>query len=108
MFEWLFPSSCPLEPDERAWVDARVAWILRSYPHLVEFPVRLPLRSDFPDAYDGTRDAACALFRRIQTYAQARGETKPPWRKHLSADPRAYFEQSCRFLRREPPLSLLP
>ena len=44
----------------------------------------------------------------LARYAQARGETKPAWRKHLSADPRAYFEQSRRFLRREPPLSLLP
>ena len=44
----------------------------------------------------------------LARYAQARAETKPAWRKHLSADPRAYFEQSRRFLRREPPLSLVP
>ena len=34
----------------------------------------------------------------LALYARLRGEPKPAWRKHLSADPRAYFEQSRRYL----------
>jgi hypothetical protein len=34
----------------------------------------------------------------LAIYARLRGELRPVWRTHLDADPRAYFEQSRRYL----------
>ncbi len=34
-------------------------------------------------------------------YAWLRGETKPPWAKHLSTNPRAYLKQGLRFKNRQ-------
>ena len=44
----------------------------------------------------------------LAIYARLRGEAKPAWRKHLDHDPRAYFEQSRRYLEKRFPGGLEP
>lgn len=68
MLSWLFPSTCPVDEEHRLWIESRAGWIVRNYPDLIELPVRLPLREDFPDPYERSHDAASALMRRIQSY----------------------------------------
>jgi len=68
MLGWLFPSSSPVDEELRLWIESRARWIVLHYPDLIEFPVRLPLREDFPEPYERSHDAASALMRRIQSY----------------------------------------
>lgn len=57
MFGWLFGSSCPLDPDAKAWVEARLLWLRDEF---------------FPDPYDGSRPAVRQLYRRVCGYMGVR------------------------------------
>lgn len=69
MFGWAEPR-CPVDPEQRAWIDARWAWLREQFgaerPRRVK--VVLPTREDFPDPWDGTPEAGLALLARVQGY----------------------------------------
>lgn len=59
-----------LDPLERAWLDARWAWLLETFGQEVPRAATavVPDEACFPDPYDATPDAAGAMFTRVQGY----------------------------------------
>jgi hypothetical protein len=74
MFGWLFGSSCPLDPDAKAWVETRLLWLRDEFgaDDLYGKPLVLPTDEFFPEPYDGSRPAVRRLFRRVCDYMGVR------------------------------------
>jgi hypothetical protein len=70
MFGWLFGSECPLDPQGKAWVEERLAWLRDEFgaDDLYGGTMILPTPEFFPDSYDGSRDSVFALYDRVCDY----------------------------------------
>lgn len=70
MFGWLFGSGCPLDPQGKAWMEERLAWLRDEFgaDDLYGGTMVLPTPEFFPDPYDGSRDAVYTLFDRVCGY----------------------------------------
>lgn len=70
MFGWLFPSSCPVDPEAKRWVEGRLGWLRDEFgaDDLYAGGMVLPTREYFPDPYDGSRKAVRVLFDRVCDY----------------------------------------
>jgi hypothetical protein len=69
MFGWFGPT-CPCDPAAKRWVESRLQWLSGQFGlHvLLERPIILPTPEFFPDPWDGSRQAAHRLFRRVCEY----------------------------------------
>jgi hypothetical protein len=69
MFSWFRPV-CPCDPAAKRWVEDRLRWLTRQFGlHvLLERPIILPTEEFFPDPWDGSTKAACAMFHRVCEY----------------------------------------
>jgi tetratricopeptide (TPR) repeat protein len=69
MFGW-FQARCPLGDEDRLWIEARMAWLIGQFgaERMLQAPVILPTEEFFPDPYDGSEEAARALFPRVCRY----------------------------------------
>lgn len=72
MFEWLFPPTCPVSPERKAWLERRMNWLGGQFGvrRLLARPVVLPTPEFFPDPYDGSPATAEALFARVCRYME--------------------------------------
>jgi hypothetical protein len=71
MLGWLFGRrGCPVEPEERTWIEERTRWLCREFglARLRQGRVILPSPEFFPDRWDSSPDAAAILFRRVREY----------------------------------------
>jgi hypothetical protein len=68
----LFAPKLPVSPDEREWIDERIAWLADAFaeeiPSRLPQPIVLPTNEYFPDDYDGTEAMLYPLFRRVCGY----------------------------------------
>jgi hypothetical protein len=64
------PPSCPIDPDQQQWLDARFDWLLEPFGHDAPANTRviLPTPEFFPDVYEGRPDDAQAMLNRICGY----------------------------------------
>jgi tetratricopeptide (TPR) repeat protein len=68
MFGW-FKTTSPLTDAQRAWLDARFAWLLQQFGEArLHKAVVTPTVEFFPEPYTGTADDAVALFNRVCHY----------------------------------------
>lgn len=69
MLGWFRPS-CPCDPTAKQWVEERLRWLAEQFGlHiLLERRIVLPTDEFFPDRWDGSDDAARAMFRRVCEY----------------------------------------
>jgi hypothetical protein len=69
IFDWFAPAA-PLEPREKAWVEVRMQWLADQFgiDRLVRAEVVQPTTTYFPDAYDGTPEAAQRYLDRLCGY----------------------------------------
>jgi len=69
IFDWFGPS-CPVEAEERAWLDERLAWLVEQFgiERIQGAEQVLPSPAFFPDPYDRTPDAALKMFERVKDY----------------------------------------
>ncbi|MCC6360810.1 MAG: hypothetical protein IT450_18890 [Phycisphaerales bacterium] len=67
MFGWLFPPSCPCDPEAKRWIERRLDWLHREFPDNVftGSPMILPTDEFFPDAYTPTPDGAELMKDRV-------------------------------------------
>lgn len=70
MFERLFKPKCPCDPAAKRWVEQRLAWLAGQLRKSAFSGGRiiLPTREFFPDRYDGSEEAAHALFETVCLY----------------------------------------
>ena len=70
MFGWLNnESKCPVGPKLQAWLEGRVAWIVREFGiERLREEVVLPNDDFFPDEYNGTEDDVRRLFKQVCEY----------------------------------------
>jgi hypothetical protein len=70
MFDWLFPPRCPVDAEKKAWIEKRMSWLTRQFglERLYDVRVILPTPEFFPDPYNGTKEDAMAIFRRVCGY----------------------------------------
>ena len=63
-------ASCPVGPDESAWVEGRFSWLSEQFgaEPPKNAPVVLPTPEFFPDPYDGNPEGVPALFGRVCDY----------------------------------------
>lgn len=61
---------CPIDQDERDWLEFRLGWLVDQFGagHLTRCPIILPTREFFDEPYDGTMQAAQDVFGRICRY----------------------------------------
>jgi tetratricopeptide (TPR) repeat protein len=70
MFGW-FKTISPLTDAQRAWLDARFAWLLQQFGEArLCKAVVTPTAEFFPETYRGTSDDALALFNRVCRYME--------------------------------------
>lgn len=64
---WKAPS-CPIDDERRAWFDDRWAWLKEELgvERARQARVLTPTPADFPDPWDGSEEAAEALFERVR------------------------------------------
>jgi hypothetical protein len=69
MFGWFAPS-CPADPAAKAWIEKRFLWLCEQFgvDQFARNVMVLPTHDFFPDPYDGSQDAACALLHRVCSY----------------------------------------
>jgi tetratricopeptide (TPR) repeat protein len=69
MFNWLRPR-CSVQPDVRAWVAWRMAWLVSQFgrDRLTGGRVVLPSEEYFPSPYDGSREDARVLLDQVCRY----------------------------------------
>src|SRR5262245_47877360 len=70
MLGWLFARSCPCDPPAKAWLEERLHWLAGKFDdHAFKGGrIVLPTPEFFPDPYDGSKDAAQTLLRRVCGY----------------------------------------
>lgn len=59
--------SCPVAPEDKAWIEARFAWLAGQFglDRLRQAPVVLPSPHFFPDRFEGRPEELPALFGRV-------------------------------------------
>lgn len=64
---WPFKPRCPVSPEERAWIEDSLDWLVSEFgaDQLRRAPV-LPERDFFPAHYDVTEDSIAAVFERVR------------------------------------------
>ncbi len=72
MFGWLFPARCPVEPDRKLWLESGLNWLGGQFgaQRMLQRPIVLPTPEFFPDPYDGSREAATAIFDHVCQYME--------------------------------------
>jgi hypothetical protein len=72
MLGWLFPAKCPVGPERKAWLESGLNWLGGQFGagRMLGRPVVLPTPEFFPDPYDGSREAAAAIFDRVCRYME--------------------------------------
>jgi hypothetical protein len=67
MFDWLFRPTCPVEADDKKWLEGRMVWLTREFglERLLDVRVILPTPKFFPDPYQGEERDVRALFKRV-------------------------------------------
>ncbi len=70
MFDWLFPPSCPCDPQTKAWVERRLAWLAEQFPESAfsGHPIVLPTPEFFPGTYRGDDTSVRRLFAQVCEY----------------------------------------
>jgi hypothetical protein len=70
MLNWLFRPTCPCDPEAKAWVEERLAWLADEFADSAFSgrPVVLPTDAFFPDPYDGSKKAVRRLLDRVCGY----------------------------------------
>ena len=69
MFGWFRPTIA-IEPEIKSWVEARTGWLVEQFgrDRLRDGPTILPTKEYFPERFDGSDDAARAIFDRTCRY----------------------------------------
>ncbi len=69
MFNWFRPS-CPVEPEQKAWIESRMTWLIEQFGErrLRDVEVVLPTPDFFPDPYDGSEESVRLLLDRVCDY----------------------------------------
>lgn len=73
MFGWFSSKAeCPVDPDMRAWIDARWQWLEDQFgrDRLQRVQVVLPSPEFFPDPFQGTEEDAQRMLYRVCTYME--------------------------------------
>lgn len=73
MWNWFRSKpTCPVQRESKAWIESRIAWLIREFgwDRICCAPVVLPNDDCFPDAYDGSSEAARAMLDRICGYME--------------------------------------
>lgn len=70
MLSWLFPPSCPCEPEAKGWVEERLEWLAEEFDDSAFNGRRLvlPTADFFPAPYDGSEEAVRVLFDQVCEY----------------------------------------
>jgi hypothetical protein len=70
------PPRCPVDPQTRAWIERRMAWLKAQFGNagLRSRPVVLPNSEFFPDSYDGSDESVRVLFDRVCGYMGVRAD----------------------------------
>jgi hypothetical protein len=71
MFGWFRSKpTCPVEPDQRAWLDSRIRWLISEFGLAKAKTVQaiLPTPEFFPEPYDATPASGRVLFDRVSRY----------------------------------------
>src|SRR5207248_7953949 len=69
MFGWFTSSSGPTA-EQRAWADARIAWVLEQFGRdcVRKCPAVVPTPEFFPDAFQGREEDVAPMLRRVCGY----------------------------------------
>ncbi len=67
---FLFTTKCPVSPEEKAWIDESMRWLIKEFgaDRLRDAPVILPTEEFFPDPYSGDEEDVRLLVDRVCSY----------------------------------------
>lgn len=70
MFDWLFKPSCPCDPQAKAWVERRLAWLADQFPESAFSgqTIILPTPEYFPGAYRADEPSVRRLVTQVCEY----------------------------------------
>src|SRR5262245_4619377 len=71
MFGWFQPK-CPVGPDEKAWIEQRMGWLVQQFglDRMRRAQVILPTQEFFPDPYDGSEETVLCMVNRVCAYME--------------------------------------
>lgn len=70
LWDFFFPPQPPVEGETKLWLEEKMAWLIEEFglARLRSVQVVVPIEEFFPDQYDATQDAACAIFTRVCSF----------------------------------------